>query len=213
MMAGESCRVNVSAFENDITSFKTRDDVITLLIHLGYLAYDAEKREAFIPNAEVREQYFSVIESSGWGKLSESISRSDELLKATWNGDCDTVAGLIDSAHEESVSILSYNNENSLSCAVSIAYYSARRYYTLMRELPSGKGFADIVFVPYRGVDKPAMIVELKWGKNADTAIKQIKEKKYINALKNYKGEVIIVGISYSRENKKHSCTIEKINI
>ena len=113
--------------------------------------------------------------------------------------------------HSENVSILSYNNENSLACVIALAYYSARRHYTIVREMPAGKGFADLVFIPRQTSNKPAMIVELKWDKTAQNAISQIKEKNYTDVLKNYRGDILLVGINYDTKTKKHSCAIEKI--
>ena len=90
-------------------------------------------------------------------------------------------------------------------------YYTAKNKYEIIRELPTGKGFADLVFVPRKHYpDIPAMIVELKWNKSAYTAIQQIKDKKYSNALKDYKGNILLVGINYDRITKKHECIIEK---
>ena len=80
--------------------------------------------------------------------------------------------------HSETASLLKYNDENSLTCTVLMAYYSAKAYYmNPLMELPSGKGFADVVYLPKRNVDKPALVVELKWDKSARGAIRQIKEK------------------------------------
>ena len=90
-----------------------------------------------------------------------------------------------------------------------MAYYSACDYYTLVRELPSGKGFADLVLIPFEN-DKPAMIIELKYDQDADTAIKQIKDKKYYFGLEKYLDNLLLVGISYDKHTKKHECKIEK---
>ena len=113
----------------------------------------------------------------------------------------------------EAASILPYNDENSLSCSIGLAYYSARKDYRLIRELPAGKGFADIVFLPLPSVNKPALVVELKYDKTADTAIRQIKDRHYVQALNGYGGEVLLVGINYDkkRTDKPHSCVIEKL--
>ena len=100
--------------------------------------------------------------------------------------------------------------ENSLSCVLSLACYSARKSYIIERELPAGKGFADLVFKPRSNNSNPAMIVELKYDGSAESAIEQIKEKRYIDCLKNYSGEVLLVGINYDKESKRHSCKIEK---
>lgn len=93
---------------------------------------------------------------------------------------------------------------------ISLAYYSARKDYIFIREMPTGKGFADIVFVPRKYSDKPALIIELKWNYNAETAISQIKEKKYVRASQKYIGDILLVGINYDKETKVHCCQIEK---
>ncbi len=163
MLGGEKVKINPAHFTNDMTTFKTRDDVLTLLIHLGYLGYDAEKQQVFVPNEEVRGEFVNAIEVSNWQEVMRSITASEALLEATLNGDTGTVAKGLDAVHLDTTSILSYNNENSLSCVISLAYYSARNYYYLKRELPAGKGFADMVFTPRsNSPDKPAMIVELR---------------------------------------------------
>ena len=117
----------------------------------------------------------------------------------------------IDIVHMENTSILSYNDENALSCVITLAYYSARKDYTLIRELPAGKGFADMVFLPRKGSDRPALLVELKWDQSAQGAIDQIKDRRYAGALATYQGEVLLVGINYQKKTKAHSCRIEKI--
>lgn len=110
-------------------------------------------------------------------------------------------------------SILTYNDENSLGCAIGLAYYSARKDYRLIRELPAGRGFADVVFLPLPSVNKPALVVELKYNKTADTAIQQIKSRQYTQALEDYVGEIVIVGINYDKDTivKPHSCVIERL--
>ena len=123
----------------------------------------------------------------------------------------DAVAEGIDKAHRE-ISILQYNNENALSCTINLAFYFAREYYTIIRELPTGKGFADVCFIPRKlHLDKPAIVMELKWDKNVSGAISQIKEKHYVDALKEYHGNLLLVGITYEKSTKKHHCVIEKL--
>ena len=112
--------------------------------------------------------------------------------------------------HADATSVLQYNNENSLSCAISIAYYAAQEYYTMFRELPRGRGFVDIVYLPNKNVDKPAIVVELKWNESAQGAIDQIREKQYTKHLENYSGEILLVGINYDKKTKVHECLIEK---
>lgn len=204
------CRLDTGTFQNDMTSFAGRDDVLTLLIHLGYLAYDSTEKTVFIPNEEVRGEFVRAIKTGGWGEIIKAISMSEELLEATWQINSRAVADGIDQVHTEAASILSYNNENALSCVISLAYYSARSYYTVIREFPSGKGFADLVFLPHPACfDKPAMIIELKWDKTAEGALRQIKEKEYPKALSGYHGRLLLVGINYDKKSKKHQCMIE----
>jgi hypothetical protein len=214
VLGGNRIKVKVRTYENDMTSFKRKDDVLTALIHLGYLAYDTETEEAYIPNKEVRMCFEDTLEDTGWDEVIKAVNNSERLLQDTIDGDEEEVAERIDECHMENTSILKYNDENSLASCITLAYYTARKDYTIIRELPSGRGFADMVFVPKPGVDKPAMIVELKWNKKAETAINQIKENKYIKSLDGYKGEVLLVGISYEKdgtEAKKHRCVIERV--
>lgn len=150
MFAGARCTVDVNTFQNDMTSFKSRDDMLTALIHLGYLAYDADTREAYVPNEEVRAAFARAVKNTGWEPVVHDLQVSDNLLRATWNKDTHAVAEGIDKVHRENTSILQYNNENTLSCVITLAYYNAVNEYTLVREMPTGKGYADIVFLPRR---------------------------------------------------------------
>lgn len=218
MIAGEKIEVNTAKFQNDMTTFASADDILTLLVHLGYLTYDAFGKNAlgrglvWIPNAEVQQEFINCIEDKGWEPVMKAIRASDELIQDIIDGNAEEVAKGVEICHEENTSILQYNNENSLSCVISLAFYSARKSYRMIREFPTGKGFADIVLLPYQNTDKPAMIIELKHDNSADTAIRQIKEKRYTGALLGYTDEIILVGISYD-ENKGHSCIIEKVRL
>ncbi len=210
MITGEKVVIHPERFQNDMTTFKSKDDVLTLLVHLGYLAYDSETSMVYIPNSEIQGEFHNAIEGEYWKDVIDSIEKSEKLLQATWNGETETVEKIIDEVHSENTSILTYNNENSLSCVISLAYYNAIKYYTKIRELPTGKGFADIVYLPKKHSDKPAMIVELKYDQSAKGAIAQIKEKKYMESLREYQGYMLLVGVNYDRNTKKHSCVIEK---
>jgi len=216
MLGGEAVRVKISTFQNDMTSFKRKDDVLTLLIHLGYLSYDAAEKTVKIPNQEVADAFGDATDQEDWGEIGELIQESDDLLDATLCGDSDAVAEALEKVHAANSSILRYNNEAALSSAIMIAYYTARRIYKIIPEFPQGKGFADLVFLPRRGSDKPVMIVELKYDKDADTAIRQIHENRYDGDLKKYFGNLLLVGINYDKDAKganakKHSCVIEKV--
>ncbi|MCD8130786.1 MAG: ATP-binding protein [Lachnospiraceae bacterium] len=211
-LAGQRIGIETLSFQNDLTSFKSRDDVLTLLIHLGYFAYDEPRNQAYIPNLEVAESFKVAVQNTDWRGVNRALRASEDLLNAAISFNSQAVAAALDEVHSSETSILQYNDENSLSCAITIAFYTARNYYTIIRELPTGKGFADLAFLPRKGIDKPAMIVELKYDKTADTAIQQIKDRRYQGALKDYGGELLLVGINYDKadENKRHTCLIEK---
>lgn len=212
LLAGERCRVNVGTFENDMTKINSRDDVLTILIHLGYLGYDAKNEEAYIPNEEVRKAFSGAVEGTDWLPVIEAIKASDRLLQDTWSGNADAVAAGIEASHMANASILKYNDENSLRCVVKLAYYNAINEYTIIDEMPAGKGYADIIFIPRPFSDKPAIVIELKYNKSAEGAIAQIKKRQYIKSLEAYKGNILLVGLNYTKgdSNKSHTCVIEE---
>lgn len=213
LIAGGEVSVNTAKFQNDMTTFRSADDILTLLIHLGYLTFDFDKKTARIPNSEVQQEFINSIEDGGWESVMRSIHVSEELLDATLRGDETRVAELLEQSHDDNTSILKYNDENSLSCVISLAYYTAKKNYAVYREMPAGKGFADLVFIPRKRTDVPAMIIELKYDRSVETAIRQIKEKRYADCLQDYSGEILLVGVEYDKdsETKKHICRIEKI--
>ena len=211
MLGGNRCEIDPETFHNDMTTFANRDDVLTLLVHLGYLAFEFNSREVYIPNEEVRGEFLRAIKGSGWSEVIQAVEMSKQLLEDTLQCHEEAVAKGIDSVHINTTSILQYNNENALSCVISLAYYTARNEYFLIRELPTGKGFADLVFLPRKHSNKPAIVVELKWDASAEGAIAQMKQKQYGEALQDYSGEVLLVGINYNKKDKHHRCMIEKM--
>ena len=211
MLAGDSIPINIGTFSNDMTTFTSKDDILTLLVHLGYLTYNSINGTVSIPNKEVSQEYINAISTMDWYGVANSVEDSRKLLEELWSLNAEAVAAGVEKAHEE-ISILQYNDENSLSCTIQLAFYFAREYYTIIRELPAGKGFADICMIPrIQHLDKPAIIIELKWDKSAIGAIKQIKEKCYGNALRDYSGTLLLVGINYNKSTKKHECIIESV--
>lgn len=209
MLAGDAVSIHIGTFSNDMTTFAMKDDVLTLLVHLGYLTYNSTAETVSIPNKEVSQEYINAISTMNWYGVAESVEASRKLLEALWEMDADAIAAGVEKAHEE-ISILQYNDENSLSCTIHLAFYFAREYYTMVRELPAGKGFADVCMIPRpHHRDKPAIVIELKWDKSAVGAIEQIKEKQYGNVLKDYQGNLLLVGINYNKTTKKHECVIE----
>ena len=210
MLAGERSKVNPTKFQNDMSVIESKDDVLTVLIHLGYLSYDRTKMECYIPNKEVAGEMVNAIEDNNWAGVVTALQASEELLQATLDGDEEAVARGVDAAHDENTSILSYNNENSLACVLSIAYYYARNDYVMHRELATGRGFADIVLIPRKNVESPAIVLELKFDKDADSAINQIHRKQYPAKVAEHTGDLLLVGINYDKKLKPHQCKIEK---
>ena len=211
MLGGGRCKVDPSGFQNDMSVIRSKSDVFTVLIHLGYLAFDRVKSECYIPNREVSGEMVNAVKSIHWDVVGDALDKSDQLLQAVLDGDEETVAAGVDAAHDENTSILSYNDENSLACVLSIAFYSAKNDYTFHRELPTGKGFADLVLMPRKGVDRPAILIELKKDLSANAAIGQIHRKEYKGKVADYGGRIILVGINYDSKTKKHECQIEQI--
>ena len=211
MLAGNRCQVDPTGFQNDMSEIETKDDVLTVLIHLGYLSYNWREDECYIPNKEVGGEMVNAVRANNWKEVTNAILSSKQLLQATLDGDEEAVARAIDVAHDENTSILSYNNENSLACVLSIAYYYARNDYVMHRELPTGKGFADIVLIPRKNVVSPAIVVELKYNKDADSAIDQILRKQYPAKVAQYQGDLLLVGINYDKKEKTHLCKIYRI--
>ncbi|MBR6981489.1 MAG: AAA family ATPase [Prevotella sp.] len=209
MLAGGSVKVNTTKFQNDMSIVKSKDDVLTVLIHLGYLSFNWRKKDCYVPNFEVSCELSNAVEETGWTNVVKALKQSEQLLQATLEGDAEAVARGVDAAHDENTSILSYNNENSLACVLSIAYFAARNDYVIHRELASGKGFADLVLLPRKNVDSPAIILELKYDKDADSAINQIHRRQYPVKVAQHCGELLLVGINYDKEKKIHECEIE----
>ena len=221
MLSGGRCMVNPTKFQNDMSEIHSRDDVLTVLIHLGYLSFDGNRSECYIPNHEVEGEMANAVEESGWTNVVKAIDMSDRLLKALINGNEEAVAKGVDAAHDENTSILSYNDENSLACVLTIAFYTAKRLYVCYRELASGKGFADLVLLPRKYTDTPPIVIELKYDKDADSAIDQIKRKEYPSKLMDYLSsatnpddrKIILAGINYDRKKRTHTCKIESLDI
>ncbi len=215
LLIGDKIPVDTLSFPNDMTIVGSKDDVLTLLIHLGYLAYNSITKTVYIPNKEVTDSFVSVVKEVKWPETMKLIQKADKLLEATWNLDEDKVGKAIEEIHDSYVaSPLKYNNEDALSTTILMAYYTAQDYYTILREMPGGKGFCDIGFIPLDSTN-PAMIVELKWNKSVDYAINQINSRDYFKAFEHYKDNLLLIGISYESDSRKkdykhHTCRIQK---
>ena len=218
LIAGEDVIVDVSTFSNDMVTFHSKDDVLTLLIHLGYLAIKGSTNLGVIvhiPNEEIKLEFKTCVKNNNrYAGVYDLIKNTDVLLNDIWSLNSEAVAKIFDEAHQDHTSILTYNNENSLANVIAISLFlSTTNTYNVVRKLPTGKGYADLVYLPKPGVNKPALLIELKFDKSAQTAITQIKEKNYLQFFKDYKGEVLLVGINYSKDTKTHQCIIERAKL
>ena len=215
MMDGGSVKIDIRSYQNDMTTFHGRDDVLTLLIHLGYLRYNPETAEVSIPNREILDEFRTSTRSEEWINTFKSFKKSQELLQMTWNCDAERVAELLEWFHDMAEN-KTYNSEAALSYAVQMAYYAGQRYYTTIQELDSGKGYCDLVYLPSpKNADKPALLIELKYNKSIRTAADQVRSKNYLQKLEHYRGNILVVSINYNRDAdsgkgdfKHHTCEI-----
>ena len=216
LVAGGRVEVNTGTYGNDMTSLASADDVLTLLVHLGYLTYDDATREAFVPNREVMGEFANSVEAGreGWGEVARSIRESEALLRALVAGDADAVAAGVERAHEDAASVIAYNGEASLAATLRLAFFSAIRRWRLVREMPAGRGYADLVLVPLASspAGTPGVVIELKYGATAEEALAQVRERGYGRALEGLaaEGNVVLCGIAYDPATKCHSCVIER---
>ncbi len=217
LMDGGRLEIDTSTYQNDMTTFTGRDDVLSLLVHLGYLGFDDAKSEVFIPNKEILDEFKTSTKGKEWTDTFKAFDTSLKLLEATWKRDSDTVAEMVEDAHNKA-SNKTYHDEAALSYGIQLAYYAARKYYTTIQELDTGKGYADLVFVPApQHAEKPLLLIELKYGKSAKAAMDQVRRQKYLDRFGHYKGNILIIGINYDKDLpntspdfKHHSCIIEK---
>lgn len=216
LMNGGRLRIETSTYQNDMTTFHGRDDVLSLLVHLGYLGFDGETNEVFVPNQEVLDEFRVSTMSPEWEEPFLALEHSKELLQATWDKDAGRVAELLEEAHDRAAN-KTYNSEAALSYAVQLAYYAAQIYYTTVIELDSGKGYADVAYLPApKHPELPALVVELKHNRSAGSALSQIRLRNYPDRLEHYAGNILLVAISYDSSVpstkpgfKRHACIIE----
>ena len=207
MLAGGSVPVNITSFANTLSDITSKDKLFTYLMHTGFLAYNPDEKTCRMPNLETQDIWGNALENTESFKvLGEFIKNSERLLKATLAKDGEVVAAALEKLHDEITSNLSYNHEQSLQSAIDIAYMHAKTYYRIFNELPTGKGVADVVLVPLYP-NWPAVIIELKRKSSTESALNQIREKKYSERLGDYKGRLLFVGINYD-EKKHHTCEI-----
>lgn len=216
LIGGVDVKVDTNGFANDLVTFRSKDDVLTLLIHLGYLAYDAETKTAFIPNEEIRMEFQKSIRDVDHKETQKRLAESDCLFLDTIHEDENAVAAQIEKIHNEETAPLHYNKEDSLRSVIKLAYYTYRDHYLQWEELPAGMGYADVVYLPKHDSDWPVLVIELKWNDSAEGAINQILQRKYPDAFRDYGCDIILVGINYDKNapagKRKHNCKICRVS-
>lgn len=214
LVGGIEVEVDTTGFSNDLVTFRNKDDVLTLLIHLGYLAYDRQTKKVHIPNEEIKREFAKSIRDVKRDETIQRVRESEQLIIDTVHMNSDAVARQIEKIHGEE-SPLYYNSEQALRSVIKLAYFSYRDHYLKFEELPAGAGYADLVYLPKKNSPLPALVIEMKWNKSAEGAIAQIKNKRYPEAIRDFGGEVLLVGINYEKDapagERKHTCVIEKM--
>lgn len=209
LMGGVEIEIDTAGYNNDLT-YSTRDAALTMFVHLGYLAFNQDSKTVRIPNEEIRLEFERTIRSTQNEETMKRVQESDQLIMDTIHGNADAVGAQIKKVHMETTNPLNANREDSLRAVIQVAYFAYRDYYMKLEELPTGEGYADIVYFPKSGKGVPALLVELKWNKSAVGAIRQIKDKQYPNVLEGYGGELLLVGINYDKDSREYECRIEK---
>ena len=210
MLGGAHIKIDVATFQNDMTTIHSKDDVLTLLVHLGYLAYDIDRKTVSIPNEEVRQEFVRAVTTGKHREVAKLIQNSDYLLEQTLNLDEEAVAKAIEKVHQTGTAPIFYNNEQALRSVIRFAYISCVDEFFRIDELPSGRGYADVVFFPKKASSMPLILIELKWNKTDQGAISQIKNHQYPQVLEDYGGEILMVGINYDEKSHRHTCKIEE---
>lgn len=210
MTAGIPVGVELEGYGASELQLDTRDEILSAMVVFGFLTYyDGYLR---IPNHELMEKYQRVLARDSMGGIKEIVDDSRQMLEATLAADADRVAMMLERVHDREIPFLQYSDENALSCVITLCYLYARKDYIVEREAKSGKGYCDYLFLPKKG-GKPAVILELKVDDTCEGAIAQIRQKNYLEKAARCAGEVLLVGISYDKAEKRHRCKIEKENI
>ena len=206
-------RTEIKSFNTADLKFKNKVAIYIYLVHLGYLGYDDADATIYVPNEETRVELLNSVKENHWPKFESALKLSEQVVVATYNKDSETVANLLSKIHEDKVPALEYNNESALRYVVLMAYLATESYYLApLNEFPTGKGFADIVYLPMsaNAKDKPALIIELKKDASAKVALEQIKDRDYVSRVKENTDNILLIGINYDSKNKQHSCVIEE---
>ncbi len=212
MLAGEEIDVNTSRFENDLTKVNSSDAALTILIHLGYLAYNEEKKTCYIPNYEISQEFNQALEELKWHEAYDPISNSKKLYDETVKGNIEFINETLDYNHKELASMLNKNKEDILGVIVTISYYSLKDNYFVRKEDTCSTGRADITYTPRDSKHMP-IVIELKADSSSEKALEQIKSRDYSSVFEGYKGKALLLGISYDSKTLKHDSKMEYVEL
>ncbi|MCI7024780.1 MAG: ATP-binding protein [Succinatimonas sp.] len=214
LCSGTSIRIyDIESFNTAEKNFPTKDSIYVYLVHLGYLGYNDEDSTIYVPNEETRRELLHSVRDNHWPQYESALKLSEQVVVATYDKDTDTVANLLSKIHEDKVPALEYNNESALRYVVLMSYLATEKdYLAPINEFPTGKGFADIVYLPINvnSKSKPALIIEIKKDANAKVALEQIKERDYVSRVKEHTDNILLIGINYDSKTKQHTCSIEE---
>ncbi|KAG4086204.1 hypothetical protein H8356DRAFT_1373450 [Neocallimastix lanati (nom. inval.)] len=190
-----------------------KNEMYSSMVVYGFLTYDIKKEEVFIPNVELFEKFDEVFKNNNdFGIYKDLISNSKKILEATLSKDTKTVCDIIKNIQKKYSALDNYYKHVSLSYVIQFAYIDAQSTHDIKKETKAGKGKADFIFYPKDKYNGTVIIIELKVGESANSAIQQIYDEQYYFGLKNkgYQGKVLLVGINFTKLNKEYSCIIEE---
>lgn len=215
MVSGIPVPAKIREYAATSMNLNTKDEIFSSMVVYGFLSY--ENGKVSIPNKELMDRFDEMLQREpSLGYVYRLARASDRMLEATLSGDVDTMAEILELAHDTEVPLLRYNNETELSAVVNLVYLSARDRYRMEREDKAGTGYVDFIFYPETDKSLDSIILELKVDSSPEEAIRQIKTRKYdlrfrerIGEEQKYTGRILAVGISYNKKTKKHICRVE----
>ena len=214
MVSGEPVPIALQGYAVTGTELKTKNQIYSAMVVYGLLTY--ENKMFSVPNKELMDKFNELLlNNDSLGYVYSLARESERMLAATLAGDINTMADILEFAHNTESPIFSYNSEVELAAVINLVYLAARDRYRVEREDKAGKGYVDFVFYPeVKSAD--AIILELKVGSTPQKAIQQIKDKNYVLRLRGrlgeepkYTGRILAAGLSYNKKTKKHSCKVE----
>ena len=220
LIAGAKIMFDYETFQNDMVSIENKDQLFSLLVCLGYLGCEEKGdgstcRLAYVPNREIRSALSSIVRKQSWYTSSSIIERSETLFGAIASMDAERTAKIVQEIHNSpNVSLLRYNSEEALVfCVIAGLMWRTEYDYESYRELQSGKGAIDLVYVPRWSDDLPIMLIEFKRDASAEEALEQIKAKDYPSRYceSECTNDILMIGLSYNSKTKEHQCVIEKL--